>query len=155
MGDGEAEEGAIASAWSMSRIMNPATDGIVLPVVHMNGYKITTPSMLAAASVGEREAYFRGLGYDPVTFTDGFDDEDPLSFHARMAELMEAGALRPALVIGVPVGFVNVVESKERIWEVCRRMGVPAIAAMGRKGGSTVAAAVCNALLYQAAGMRK
>ena len=73
----------------------------------------------------------------------------------RMAELMEAGALRPALVIGVPVGFVNVVESKERIWEVCRRMGVPAIAAMGRKGGSTVAAAVCNALLYQAAGMRK
>lgn len=89
VGDGEAEEGAIASAWSMSRIMNPATDGIVLPVVHMNGYKITTPSMLAAASVGEREAYFRGLGYDPVTFTVGFDDEDPLSFHARMAELME------------------------------------------------------------------
>ena len=73
----------------------------------------------------------------------------------RMAELMEAGGLRPALVIGVPVGFVNVVESKERIWEVCRRMGVPAIAAMGRKGGSTVAAAICNALLYQAAGMRK
>ena len=72
----------------------------------------------------------------------------------RMAELMEAGALRPALVIGVPVGFVNVVESKERIWNLCRRMGVPAIAAMGRKGGSTVAAAICNALLYQAAGMR-
>lgn len=73
----------------------------------------------------------------------------------RMAELMEAGALRPALVIGVPVGFVNVVESKEHIWDLCRRMGVPAIAAMGRKGGSTVAAAICNALLYQAAGMRK
>ena len=73
----------------------------------------------------------------------------------RMAELMEAGTLRPALVIGVPVGFVNVVESKERIWALCRRMGVPAIAAMGRKGGSTVAAAICNALLYQAAGMRK
>ena len=53
------------------------------------------------------------------------------------------------------MGFVNVVESKERIWDLCRRMGVPAIAAMGRKGGSTVAAAICNALLYQAAGMRK
>lgn len=72
----------------------------------------------------------------------------------RACELIDAGELKPALVIGVPVGFVNVVESKERIWEVCRRMGVPAIAAMGRKGGSTVAAAVCNALLYQAAGMR-
>lgn len=72
----------------------------------------------------------------------------------RMAELMEEGALRPALVIGVPVGFVNVVESKERIWAVCSRLGVPAIVAMGRKGGSTVAAAICNALLYQAADLR-
>ena len=72
----------------------------------------------------------------------------------RMAELMEEGALRPALVIGVPVGFVNVVESKDCIWALCRRMGIPAIVAMGRKGGSTVAAAICNALLYQAAGMR-
>ena len=72
----------------------------------------------------------------------------------RMAELMEAGTFRPALVIGVPVGFVNVVESKDCIWALCRRMGIPAIVAMGRKGGSTVAAAICNALLYQAAGMR-
>ena len=72
----------------------------------------------------------------------------------RMAVLMEEGALRPALVIGVPVGFVNVVESKERIWAVCSRLGVPAIVAMGRKGGSTVAAAICNALLYQAADLR-
>ena len=69
-----------------------------------------------------------------------------------LAERIEAGA-RPALVIGVPVGFVNVVESKERAREACERYGVPAILAMGRKGGSTVAAAVCNALLYAAAGM--
>ena len=72
----------------------------------------------------------------------------------RMAELIEEGRLRPALVIGVPVGFVNVVESKERIWSVCRERQIPAIVAMGRKGGSAVAAAICNALLYQAAGMR-
>ena len=72
----------------------------------------------------------------------------------RLAECMEAGTLRPALVIGAPVGFVNVVESKERIWSVCQDLDVPAIVAMGRKGGSTVAAAVCNALLYQAAGLR-
>ena len=69
-----------------------------------------------------------------------------------IAEEIETG-LRPALVIGVPVGFVNVVESKERLLAVCERYGVPAIVAMGRKGGSTVAAAICNALLYSAAEM--
>ena len=72
----------------------------------------------------------------------------------RLAECMEAGTLRPALVIGAPVGVVNVVVSKERIWSVCQDLDVPAFVAMGRKGGSTVAAAVCNALLYQAAGLR-
>ena len=69
-----------------------------------------------------------------------------------LCDAMERGDFRPALVIGVPVGFVNVVESKERLMEVCQRLGVPAIAAMGRKGGSSVAAAICNALLYTAAG---
>ena len=68
----------------------------------------------------------------------------------ELCGLMEDG-LRPALVIGVPVGFVNVVESKERLLETCRRLSVPAIVAMGRKGGSNVAAAICNALLYTAA----
>ena len=69
-----------------------------------------------------------------------------------IADQIEAG-LRPALVIGVPVGFVNVVESKERLIAVCQECGVPAIVAMGRKGGSTVAAAICNALVYSAAEM--
>lgn len=69
-----------------------------------------------------------------------------------IADLIEDG-LRPALVIAVPVGFVNVVESKERLLAVCEKYGVPCIAAMGRKGGSNVAAAVCNALIYSAAGM--
>lgn len=67
----------------------------------------------------------------------------------RMCELMEASKLRPALVIAVPVGFVNVVESKEAMLALCRKQNVPAIVAMGRKGGSTVAAAICNALLYR------
>lgn len=65
----------------------------------------------------------------------------------RIAELIEEG-LRPSLVIGVPVGFVNVVESKETALAVCQANGIPAILAMGRKGGSAVAAAICNALLY-------
>lgn len=62
----------------------------------------------------------------------------------RLSELIEAGKFRPALVIAAPVGFVNVVQSKELIMQ----SGVPYIAAVGRKGGSTVAAAICNALLY-------
>lgn len=69
----------------------------------------------------------------------------------KLAELMEGG-LRPTLVIAAPVGFVNVVESKERILEACLARQVPIIAAMGRKGGSAVAAAICNALLYTATG---
>ena len=63
-----------------------------------------------------------------------------------------ASGFRPALVVAVPVGFVNVVESKDRILRLCREQEIPSIAALGRKGGSTVAAAICNALLYQAAG---
>lgn len=69
----------------------------------------------------------------------------------ELAELMEEG-LRPTLVIAAPVGFVNVVESKKRILEACLARQVPIIAAMGRKGGSAVAAAICNALLYTATG---
>ena len=67
----------------------------------------------------------------------------------KLSEMMREG-LRPALVIGVPVGFVNVVESKEEIIEVCQACGVPAIVARGRKGGSNVAASICNAILYMA-----
>ncbi len=67
----------------------------------------------------------------------------------KIAELIENG-LRPALVVGVPVGFVNVVESKRRVFEVCQRYDIPCIAAIGRKGGSNVAAAICNAILYTA-----
>ena len=63
----------------------------------------------------------------------------------RLCERIEQGVLRPALVIGVPVGFVNVVQAKEMIMQT----GVPCIISRGRKGGSNVAAAIVNALLYQ------
>lgn len=68
-----------------------------------------------------------------------------------ISEMIRDG-LRPSLVIGAPVGFVNVVESKEELFEVCSGNDVPAIVAFGRKGGSNVAAAICNALLYSAIG---
>lgn len=83
-----------------------------------------------------------GLG-QPCIFAIGNAPTALVALH----ELMDAGKLSPALVIGVPVGFVNVVESKELILA----SSVPHIVASGRKGGSNVAAAVCNALLYQIA----
>ena len=63
----------------------------------------------------------------------------------RLHEHITAGTFRPVLVIGVPVGFVNVVQSKQILME----SGIPCIVARGRKGGSNIAAAICNALLYQ------
>ena len=77
----------------------------------------------------------------PCIFAIGNAPTALISLH----EQMEAGLQNPALIIGVPVGFVNVVESKELIIE----SGVPHIVARGRKGGSNVAAAICNAMLYQ------
>ena len=77
----------------------------------------------------------------PCIFAIGNAPTALISLH----EQMEAGKLNPALIIGVPVGFVNVVESKEMIIA----SNVPYIVARGRKGGSNVAAAICNAMLYQ------
>ena len=69
-----------------------------------------------------------------------------------ISEMIREG-LKPSLVIAVPVGFVNVVESKEELFSLCGEHDIPAIAAFGRKGGSNVAASICNALLYQAVDM--
>ena len=63
----------------------------------------------------------------------------------RLYEMIRDGQVKPALIIGAPVGFVNVVESKELIMEA----GVPSIVPRGRKGGSNIAATICNAMLYQ------
>ena len=87
-------------------------------------------SMERAAALGKRCVF--AIGNAPTALL-------------ALAELMDRGELDPALVIGVPVGFVNVVESKERILA----SAAPHIVARGRKGGSNVAAAICNALLYQ------
>ncbi|MBM6998634.1 precorrin-6A reductase [bacterium] len=102
-----------------------------------------------------REARARGVTRAVVSMERACELDGPLVFAIgnaptallRLAELIDEGRVRPALVIGVPVGFVNVVESKERVLGC----DVPAIVARGRKGGSTVAAAICNALLYQVA----
>ena len=94
------------------------------------GFTRAAVSMERAAALGKRCVF--AIGNAPTALL-------------ALAELMERGQLDPALVIGVPVGFVNVVESKERILA----SAAPHIVARGRKGGSNVAAAICNALLYQ------
>ena len=66
----------------------------------------------------------------------------------RICELVDEGKLKPALVIGAPVGFVNVVEAKELLMETLDRHGIPYIVPKGRKGGSNIAATICNSMIY-------
>ncbi|OUN46078.1 phosphoketolase [Collinsella sp. An7] len=89
VGDGEAETGPLATSWQSNKLVNPATDGIVLPILHLNGYKIANPTILARISDEELEQFFRGMGYEPHFFVAGFDDESHESIHTRFAALME------------------------------------------------------------------
>ena len=70
VGDGEAETGPLATSWHSNKFLNPATDGAVLPILHLNGYKIANPCVLARISHEELEQLFRGYGYTPI-FVEG------------------------------------------------------------------------------------
>ena len=89
VGDGEAETGPLATSWQSNKLVNPATDGIVLPILHLNGYKIANPTILARISDDELKSFFAGMGYEPHIFVAGFDDESHESIHARFAALLE------------------------------------------------------------------
>jgi len=86
VGDGEAETGPCATSWHSTKFLNPAQDGAVLPILHLNGYKIANPTVLARISQEELESLFRGYGYTPY-FLEG---DDPMSMHERMAATLEA-----------------------------------------------------------------
>jgi xylulose-5-phosphate/fructose-6-phosphate phosphoketolase len=85
VGDGEAETGPLATSWHSNKFLNPITDGAVLPVLHLNGYKINNPTVLARISHEELEALFVGYGYTPY-FVEG---SDPASMHQAMAATLE------------------------------------------------------------------
>src|ERR1700748_3553486 len=85
VGDGEAETGALATGWHGNKFLNPAKDGVVLPILHLNGYKIANPTVLSRISHEELEALFRGYGYTPH-FVEG---EDPDTVHELMAATLE------------------------------------------------------------------
>ena len=85
VGDGESETGPLATAWHSNKFLNPARDGAVLPVLHLNGYKIANPTILARIPHEELESMFRGYGYEPY-FVEG---SDPPSIHQARAATLE------------------------------------------------------------------
>ena len=85
VGDGEAETGPLATAWHSNKFINPITDGAVLPILHLNGYKIANPTILSRISHEEIEDLFKGYGYTPY-FVEG---SDPDSMHQAMAATVE------------------------------------------------------------------
>jgi xylulose-5-phosphate/fructose-6-phosphate phosphoketolase len=86
VGDGEAETGPLATAWHSNKFLNPVRDGVVLPILHLNGYKINNPTILARISHDELEALFRGYGYTPH-FVEG---DEPEAMHREMAATLDA-----------------------------------------------------------------
>ena len=85
VGDGEAETGPLATSWHSNKFLNPVTDGAVLPILHLNGYKINNPTLLSRISHAELESLFQGYGYTPY-FVEG---TDPEVMHQQMAETLE------------------------------------------------------------------
>ncbi len=85
VGDGEAETGPLATAWQSTKFLNPITDGVVLPILHLNGYKINNPTVLARIEHDELEQFIRGCGWTPF-FVEG---DDPETMHQLMADTME------------------------------------------------------------------
>ena len=84
-GDGESETGPLATSWHINKFLNPIRDGAVLPILHLNGYKINNPTLLARISHEELESLFKGYGWTPY-FVEG---SEPQSMHAAMAATME------------------------------------------------------------------
>jgi xylulose-5-phosphate/fructose-6-phosphate phosphoketolase len=118
VGDGEAETGPLAASWHSNKFLNPKTDGAVLPILHLNGYKIANPTVLARIPDDELLALFRGYGWDPVIV----DGSDPEVVHQDFAATLdvalerirhakeEAGAERPAwpmIVLRTPKGWTG------------------------------------------------
>lgn len=85
VGDGEAETGPLATSWQSNKFLNPVTDGAVLPILHLNGYKISNPTIFSRIPHDEIEDFFKGCGWKPY-FVEG---DDPMTMHRKMAETMD------------------------------------------------------------------
>ena len=105
VGDGEAETGPLATSWHSNKFVDPLQDGVVLPILHLNGYKIANPTILARIPESELLDLMRGYGHNPHIVSGGFDGEDPLKVHQRMAQTMdevlnEIAAIKRAALAG-------------------------------------------------------
>jgi len=119
VGDGEAETGPLATSWHSNKFLNPLHDGAVLPILHLNGYKIASPCVLARISHEELDQLFRGYGYTPY-FVEG---DDPMKMHQLMA-----GALDQA------VTEIQRIQSAARLNGVIERPRWPMIILRSPKG---------------------
>ncbi|CAD5976971.1 phosphoketolase family protein [Planktothrix agardhii] len=119
VGDGEAETGALATAWHSNKFLNPIRDGAVLPVLHLNGYKIANPTILSRISHEELEALFKGYGYKPY-FVEG---SDPALMHQKMADILE-----------IAITEIKVIQAEARSTGVAKRPLWPMIILRSPKG---------------------
>ena len=109
VGDGEAETGPLATSWHSNKFIDPLHDGVVLPILHLNGYKIANPTVLARIPEEQLLELMRGYGHSPHIVSGGFDGEDPFVVHERMAATIDAvmaeiDAIREAAASGTLVG---------------------------------------------------
>lgn len=119
VGDGEAETGALATAWHSNKFLNPIRDGAVLPVLHLNGYKIANPTILSRISHEELEALFKGYGYKPY-FVEG---SDPALMHQKMAAILET-----------TISEIKAIQAEARSTGVAKRPLWPMIVLRSPKG---------------------
>src|SRR5207245_2013390 len=85
IGDGEAETGALATSWHSNKFVNPATDGAVLPILHLNGWKIANPTVLARLAPGELTRLLEGYGHRPLLV----EGDDPATVHQALAAVLD------------------------------------------------------------------
>jgi len=108
VGDGEAETGPLATSWHSNKFMNPEQDGRVLPILHLNGWKIANPTVLARIPEEELAALMRGYGHEPYFFTQELDG-DHMDAHRRFAELLDRALDDPRamIVFRTPKGWTG------------------------------------------------
>jgi xylulose-5-phosphate/fructose-6-phosphate phosphoketolase len=119
VGDGEAETGPLAAAWQSNKFLNPAVDGAVLPILHLNGYKIANPTVLARVDREELADYLRGCGYTPY-FVEG---DDPVTMHQLMAATLNR-----------VLDEIRHHQDRARLKGVCERPAWPAVVLVTPKG---------------------
>ncbi len=119
VGDGEAETGPLATSWHINKFLNPICDGAVLPVLHLNGYKIANPTLLARIPREELQSLMVGLGWQPL-FVEG---DEPMAMHAAMAAAMDEA-----------IGQIRTVQAECRASGQARRPAWPMIVLRSPKG---------------------